>query len=79
MSVATATMQIYENFSNKRSCELLFLQKYDIFCFKKSLLTFFSTSIQDRSRTLTKFDGELQFSFRNRRFHIASRKIQNSF
>lgn len=56
MSVATATMQIYENFSNKRSCELLFLQKYDIFCFKKSLLTFFSTSIQDRSRTLTKFD-----------------------
>ena len=42
MSVAIATAQNYENFSNKRSCELLFLQKYDNFVFLKEVANLFS-------------------------------------
>lgn len=42
MSVAIATAQNYENFSNQRSCELLFFCKSTIFLyFYKRLSTFF--------------------------------------
>lgn len=42
MSVAIATAQNYENFSNQRSCELLFFAKVRYFCiYKRGYQPFF--------------------------------------
>ena len=45
MSVATATAQNYENFSNKRSCELLFFAKVRYFLFLEEIVNFFSWQV----------------------------------
>lgn len=55
MSVAAATVQNYENFSNKRSCELLFFCKSTIFFVLRRVCNLFSCHVYKIERC----DGQL--------------------
>lgn len=52
MSVATATLQNYENFSNKRSCELLFFCKSTIFFVLRRGCSLFSWQVYEKNKEM---------------------------